>query len=182
MTFAQAVEPYINFCVAERQVAPSTVAKYRDCFKSWLLPWAGSRELASVTPVDVLGLRRSMVDRQLSIARQYSIIICLKSFLKFARSTLGINCLDPAQLALPRRPIPNVIYLTNEEIQRVLDATNVNTYAGIRLRALIELLLSTGLRISEALSLQREVFEVGAQEAEIVGKGKRKRFIFFSPR
>lgn len=182
MTFAQAVEPYINFCLAERQAAPSTIAKYRDCFKSWLLPWAGSKELVSVTPVDVLGLRRSMVDRQLSVARQYSITMCLKSFLKFSRVTLGINCLDPAQVLLPRRPIPNVIYLTNEEIQKVLDSTNVNTFAGIRLRALIELLLSTGLRISEALSVKREVFEVGAQEAEIVGKGKRKRFVFFSSR
>jgi len=182
MTFAEAIEPFINFCQAERQAAPSTIAKYRDCFRCWLLPWAGDKELAGVTLIDVLALRRSMVDRHLSVARQYSIIMCLKSFLKFSRQTLGVSCLDPARLPLPRRPIPHVIYLTNEEIQKVLDATNVNTFAGIRLRALIELLLSTGVRISEALSLKREVFEVGAQETEVVGKGKRKRFIFFSPR
>ncbi len=62
--------------------------------------------------------------------------------------TLGVSCLDPAEIALPKRPAPHVEYLSNDEIRRVLDATNVHTFAGIRLRALIELLLSTGMRIS----------------------------------
>ena len=79
-------------------------------------------------------------------------------------------------------PAPEVVYLTNEEVQRVLDSININAFAGVRLRALVELLLSTGMRISEALSLTRDVFEADCKEAEIVGKGKRKRHIFFSAR
>jgi len=39
-----------------------------------------------------------MVDRNLSVARQYSIIMFIKSFLKFCRSTLGLSCLDPAEV------------------------------------------------------------------------------------
>ncbi|HWZ30748.1 MAG TPA: tyrosine-type recombinase/integrase [Bryobacteraceae bacterium] len=127
-------------------------------------------------------MRKAMLDRALSTARQYSIIMCLKSFLKFCRTTLGIACLDPAEIKLPKREAPHVEYLSNDEIQRVLDGININTFAGMRLRALIELLLATGMRISEALSLQRDLFDAGRAEAEIVGKGKRRRAVFFSSR
>jgi integrase/recombinase XerD len=87
-----------------------------------------------------------------------------------------------AEIKLPKRDAPNLEYLNNEEIQRVLDAINIRSFAGVRLRALVELLLATGMRISEALSLKRELFDTGRSEAEIVGKGKRRRDIFFSGR
>lgn len=85
-------------------------------------------------------------------------------------------------MTLPKRRAPEVEFLTNEEIQAVLDSINTTTFTGIRLRALVELLLGTGMRISEALSLQRNVFDEGRSEAEIVGKGRHKRRVFFSPR
>ena len=132
--------------------------------------------------MSVLELRQAMVDRHLSVARQYSVIMFLKSFLKFCRSTLALPCLDSAEVKLPKRPAPHVEYLTNGEIQRVLDAIRIETITGIRLRALIEVLLSTGMRISEALSLKRPQFAAGKSEAEIIGKGKRRRTIFFTQR
>jgi len=182
MRVSEAFAPFINYCQSERHVADSTLDKYHECLRCWLLPWLGERDLGTVSRMDVLALRQGMVDRGLSIARQYSVIMSLKSLLKFARSTLGVSCLDPGQIALPRRPQPRVEYLTDPEIQSVLDAININTFSGIRLRALVELLLSTGMRISEALSLARDIFEQGRADAEIVGKGKRRRDVFFSPR
>jgi integrase/recombinase XerD len=182
MTTSEAFEPFINFCRAERHVSDSTLAKYQDCFRVWLFPFLGKRAIAEVNRMDVLTLRQAMVDRPLSVARQYSVIMCLKSLLKFCRMTLGESCLDPAEIALPKRPAPRVEYLNNDEIRKVFDATNIQTFAGIRLRALIELLLATGMRISEALSLPREPFDVGQTEAVIMGKGKRKRTVFFNAR
>jgi integrase/recombinase XerD len=127
-------------------------------------------------------MRQAMMDRQLSVARQYAVIMCLKSFLKFCRSGLSISCLDPAEISLPRRKAPDVQFLNNEEIEKVLAAINTASITGVRLRALVELLLSTGMRISEALSLKRDVFEADQSEVEIVGKGKIKRTVFFSTR
>lgn len=182
MKVSEAFAPFLNYCQVERHVSPATLAKYRDCLQCWLLPWLGSQDLESLNRLEILNLRKAMVDKGLSIARQYSVIMCLKSFLKFCRSTWNLRCLDPNDIALPRRPAPDVQYLTKEEIQKVFDAIRIHTFAGIRLRALIELLLSTGMRISEALSLKRDVFEADAQETEIVGKGQRKRLVFFSRR
>jgi integrase/recombinase XerD len=182
MKTSEAFGPFLSFCEAERHVAPSTLAKYRDCFESWIRPTFGSKDVSEISRLSVLELRQAMVDRHLSMARQYSIIMFLKSFLKFCRGTLALSCLDPAEIKLPKRPAPQVEYLTNPEIQRVLDAIKTHTIPGARLRALIEVLLSTGMRISEALSLKRDLFDAGRKEAEIVGKGKRRRTIFFTQR
>jgi integrase/recombinase XerD len=182
MTISEGFEHFINYCRAERHASPSTLAKYRDCFNSWLSPWFGSKEVVSLTRLHILDLRQAMLDKQLSIARQYSVIMCLKSLLKFSRTSLALPCIDPAEVTLPKRRAPQVEFLTNDEIQKMLNAINTGTFTGVRLRALVELLLSTGMRISEALSLKREPFDADSQEAEIVGKGKHKRDVFFSPR
>lgn len=182
MLLEQAFEPFLTFCQAERLVAAETEAKYRDCFKSWLLPVLGAVDLAALSQTDVLRLRNEMVRRGLSVARMYSVMACLKSLLKFCRTHLEVQTMDPAGISLPSRAAPQVEYLTNAEVQKVLDAIDVYSFAGARLRALVELLLSTGMRISEALALNREIFDTGANETEIVGKGKRKRHIFLSDR
>ncbi len=163
-------------------MAPSTLAKYKDCYESWIRPTFGDKDISEINRMSVLELRQAMVDRHLSVARQYSVIMFLKSFLKFCRSTIALPCLDSAEVKLPKRPAPHVEYLTNGEIQRVLDAIRIVTITGIRLRALIEVLLSTGMRISEALSLKRLQFAAGKSESEIIGKGKRRRTIFFTQR
>lgn len=182
MKLYEAVEPFLNFCQVESQSEPSTIEKYRDCFRVWILPWLANCELKDVDRLDVLRLRQAMENRGLSTARKYSIIGCLKGLLKFARSALKIECLDPAEIRLPKRQPPNPAYLNNEEIQRALEGIDHHTFAGIRLRALTELLLATGMRISEALALTREPFEMEARDVDIVGKGKRRRTVFFSTR
>jgi site-specific recombinase XerD len=49
----------------------------------------------------------------------------------------------------------------------------------LRMRTLVEVLLTTGLRISEALSLDRTPFEIGNTEVEVIGKGRKTRTVFF---
>ena len=76
---------------------------------------------------------------------------------------------------MAQRPKPHVVYLTNEEVTRVRRAIPLTTFTGLRLRVLVEVLLTTGLRISEALALDRAPFEEGKTEVEIVGKGGKVR-------
>jgi integrase/recombinase XerD len=182
MKTSEAFGPFLSFCESERHVAPSTLAKYRDCFQSWIQPTFGNKDVSEISRIAVLELRQAMVDQHLSVARQYSVIMLLKTFLKFCRSTLGLSCLDPSEVKLPKRPLPQVEYLTNPEIQRVLDSIDTHRITGLRLRVLIEVLLSTGMRISEALSLRREQFDADKSEAEVIGKGRRRRTVFFTQR
>ena len=77
-------------------------------------------------------------------------------------------------------PYRRVEFLTPSEIQELIRTIPTHTFTGLRLRVLVEVLLSTGLRISEALSLNHNSIDRESGEAEIIGKGNRPRIAFFS--
>jgi site-specific recombinase XerD len=182
MTLNQAFDPFMLYCESERMNAVQTRIKYRDCFRSWLLPFFGERDIDTLTRIDVLSFREQFVHAKLSISRQYSLLTTLKVFLKFCRTVLKVKCLDPAEIVLPNRGRPHVEVLGNEELKKLFDAIDIHTFSGARLRAFIELILGSGVRNSEALSLDREIIDHEKSEVEIVGKGNKKRTIFLTDR
>jgi integrase/recombinase XerD len=182
MRLSAATEPYFTYCEVEKLNSPQTVWKYRECFRSWILPHLGDKALETLNPVDVMSLKREMVTKGLSPSRQYGVIITLKTFLRFCIEVLKLQTLNPKEIRLPDRGKPHVLVLSQEEIEKLLANISTFTYTGARLRALIEVLLATGMRISEALSLNRETFDVGADHTEIIGKGKKKREVFLNSR
>jgi site-specific recombinase XerD len=182
MNIEEAYDQYLLYAKTERGYAPETLIKIRDAFLSRLQPAFRGREVGSITRFDVLRFRNQLIEEKLSIARQYNLLMVLRLFLKFCRDLLKLACLDPAEVPLPRRQIPRVEFLTREEVQRVLDAAPVSTFTGLRLHVLLEVLLSTGLRISEALALDRVPFQLGQKEIEIIGKGGKRRTVFLTDR
>ena len=105
----------------------------------------------------------------------------LKLLFRFCRTRLRVPCYDPAEISLPRRVSKKVEFLTEQEVAQLVRIIPTQTHTGLRLRSLIEVLLSTGLRISEALSLSRNSIDPETGEAEVVGKGNKPRAVFFSP-
>jgi integrase/recombinase XerD len=178
--FRAVVESFLIYCRVERQYAPESQAKIEECFDSWLLKQFGAMELGSLRQMHVLQFRQSLEQRALSVARQYSLLMTLKLFLKFCREVMEIPCLDPGAIRLPRREIPKVEYLTNPEIQAIRDSIDSNHIMGLRLRTIVETLLATGMRISELLSLNRGSIRRELGQAVIMGKGGKQRTIFFS--
>lgn len=178
MKTQEAYKLFMEYGRAERCYARETLGKLRDCFASWILPSFQDREVEDISRIDVLRFRSQMVERGIGANRQYSLLMALKLFLKFCRQVVRVNCLDPHEIQLPPRPKPHVQYLTNEEIKRIRNFLPVTTFTGLRMRALFELLLGTGMRISEALALDRSQFEQERDEIEIVGKGGKRRVLF----
>lgn len=178
--FSNAVELFYVYCQTERQYAPESHVKIRNCFDAWLLREFGDMFVEDIRPLHVLRFRQAMTAKNLSISRQHSLLLALKLFLRFCSSTLGIACLDPASIHLPKRPTPQVEYLTNAEIQAMRKCTSTHHLMGLRLRALFEALLTTGMRISEALSLNRDSIDPAAHRALVTGKGSKRRTVFFS--
>jgi site-specific recombinase XerD len=73
-----------------------------------------------------------------------------------------------------------VQYLSHSEVEQVLAVLPSRNFTGARLRALVILLLNTGLRISEALALNRKPFDQQYREVDIVGKGGKRRTVFLN--
>lgn len=182
MKIEQAYNLFMLYGKAERGYAAETLGKFREVFTSWVQPTFRGREVESVTRFDVLQLRNLLLERRLSPYRQYNVLMVLRLFLKFCRVSLKLDCLEPAEVALPRRHAPRVEFLTNEEVQRILAAVDTVTFTGLRLRVLIEVLLATGLRIAEALRLDRAPFDRGVKELEVEGKGGKRRIVFLTDR
>jgi integrase/recombinase XerD len=180
MQVEAAYKAFMSHGAAERLYAAETLKKHEDVYRSWLSPFFGQRGVEEITRRDVLLFRTEMLNRGIGIYRQYQIVMTLKLFLGFCRRVLHVECLNPGEITLPKRMPPKVEYLNNEEIERVRSECNTRTFPGLRLRALVEVLLSTGMRISEALSLDRESFDSDSRELEIVGKGRRRRTVFFN--
>lgn len=180
MTTNEAHKLYLGYGRAERNYSPESMTKLTDCFRAWILPHLGEIELSNLSRADVLALRNAMIDRNVGIARQYSVIATLKGFCKFCGQVLKLNCIDPdREIPLPKRPAPFVHYLSNDDIARLRSSIGVHTFVGLRMRTLVEVLLTTGLRISEALSLDRVPFEMGETEVSIIGKGRKQRTVYF---
>jgi hypothetical protein len=65
MLFSDAVEPYLTYCRAEKLNTAETIAKYKACFRLWLLPHLGQKNLDELNRMDVLALRREIVGRNI---------------------------------------------------------------------------------------------------------------------
>ncbi|MBR0403579.1 tyrosine-type recombinase/integrase [Candidatus Saccharibacteria bacterium] len=115
----------------------------------------------------------------LSALTQAYHLIALRGFLRYL-ARRGIDSLDPSLVDLPKATKKQVTFLHFDEIERLLDSIPLDTESGLRDRAIIELLFSGGLRVSELCSLNRDQINLERREFVVRGKGSKDRPIFIS--
>lgn len=114
---------------------------------------------------------------RLSALTQSYHLIALRGFFKYLAKR-GIKSLDPSLIDLPRAAKKQVTFLHFDEIERLLAEIPLDTESGLRDRAIIELLFSGGLRVSELCGLNRDSINLERREFMVRGKGKKDRPIF----
>ena len=166
--------------------SPLTIARYREAL-NWVMRDVGDLPVATLNVAHVLSLRRKMDQRGCGEVRVAAVLNALRSFLRFCREVLRVAALDPRQIRVPRIARRDVLYLTKEEVDQFIGAIirpgeswGEVPLARLRFRALVEVLLGTGARISEVLGLDRRDVDGERMEAKIVGKGKKQRVLFFT--
>jgi site-specific recombinase XerD len=117
--------------------------------------------------------------RLLSVKTQNYHIIALRAFLKYLIKN-DIQTLPPEKIDLSKIPERTVEYLHREELQRLFDAVPAGGVRGLRDRAILETLYSTGLRVSELVSLNRSQVDLQRKEFMVRGKGRKPRIVFLS--
>ena len=128
-----------------------------------------------------LWLNRYMTDRKkgLSVTTQNYHLIAFRGFLKYL-SKRGIKSLNPTLVELPRTHRPQVTFLHVDEIDRILAEIPLDNETGLRDRAILELLFSSGLRVSELINLNRDHVNLERREFMVRGKGQKDRPVFIS--
>lgn len=175
------LDGFIEYIQYELNYSPTTVDKYQRAIKK-MISDIGDFKVESLEVSDFVKLKRIMIQRGVESAGISTIVFAMRTFLNYCSDFLELKVLDPKRIKAPKRLKREVIFLTKEEIEVFVSTIQTSILTGLRFRALVEVLLGTGMRISEALSLKRKDVDWEKKEAKIIGKGNKERRVFFSNR
>ena len=185
MFISDLISEFIEHLEVEKGRSAATARNY-DLYLSRLIEFHGSElKPTDITPEFVrkyrLWLNRytSANGQHLTPLTQAYHLIALRGLLKYL-SRREIPSLDPTLIDLPRAIKKQVTFLHYDEIESLLDQIPTDTETGLRDRALIELLFSGGLRVSELIALNRDSINLDRREFLVRGKGSKDRPIFIS--
>ncbi len=175
------VREYVEHISRTRQLAQHTVRNYVNDLAPFI-EFLEVKSAAKFDDVDRIFLREYLAwlisngYNRSSVARKLS---ALKSFFRFLRHSGEIE-LDQTDLVTgPKKEKKLPAVASSFEIDRLLDEPNTSTDAGIRDRALLELLYGAGLRVSEANASDVSDIDFEARELRVLGKGSKPRIALF---
>lgn len=122
--------------------------------------------------------KRGAVGGTLKKRTQNYYLIALRAFLKYL-TRQGVKVLSPERIELAKVPERELDLMSINDLERLLAAPEGSTLLALRDRAILELLFSTGLRVSELVSLQRDL-DLSRDEFSVRGKGEKVRVVFLS--
>jgi site-specific recombinase XerD len=123
-------------------------------------------------------LKKGQVQETLDKKTQNYHLIALRAFFKYIRKR-GITGYDPERIELAKTSQRELDLISEKELQDLMAAPDTATIGGLRDKAVLELFFSTGLRVSELCSLDRDT-DLQTGEISIRGKGGKIRVVFIS--
>lgn len=181
---------FLEYMEVEKGCSKLTIRDYLhylEIFSKW---HASTLPHQTIHDLDLLTVRRFRVylakrvdekGRTLKKVTQNYYVIALRSFLRFLIKN-DIKTLEPSKIDLPKTESRSLKFLEREQIDRLVTMPDTSKEEGTRDRAILELLFSTGLRVSELVSLNHHELNLERREFGIVGKGGRARVVFISDR
>lgn len=185
MLFIKAKTDFLEYLEIEQNRSQKTIRNY-DHYLTRLLDFAGDIKVGDIDAELVrkwrLWLNRlgTNVSDELQATTTNYHLIALRSFLKFCAKR-NVPALTADKIELARTKRKQVTWLNEDELERIFAQPDVSKLAGARDRAIMELLFSSGLRVSELVGLDREHINLKRREFMVRGKGQKDRPIFISP-
>ncbi len=185
MKFTKLKTDFLEYLEIEQNRSQNTIANY-DHYLTRLSDFAGDISVSDINEELVrkwrLWLNRlgTNTSDELQKTTQNYHLIALRSFLKFCAKR-GIDALAADKIELSRTKRSQVTFLNEAEMERLLGEPDTTKESGLRDRAILELLYSSGLRVSELVALNKDHINLARREFMVRGKGQKDRPIFVSP-
>lgn len=187
---AARVQAFLEACELDKNLSPLTIRQY-DYYLGHLLDWLQANhpnvsDVADLSPEVVraykLALARKTAPatgKPISRATQTYFLIALRSLLRYC-ALQGIEALPADRVELGKAESRSLKFLDADQVARLLAAPPLDELRGLRDRALLETLFSTGLRVSELAGLDRGQINLKTREFGVIGKGRKPRVVFLS--
>lgn len=190
MELTDLINEFLEHLLVEKNCSPLTIRDYRHYlykFSFWFSSTLPAKKIEDLTVDDVRKYRVSLADfvdnkgMTLKRATQNYYVIALRSFLRYLIKK-DVKTLAPEKIDLAKVESRSLLFLEPEQLERLLNATDISKDDGMRDKAILELLFSTGLRVSELTNLNRDQVNFETREFGVLGKGGKIRVVFLSDR
>jgi integrase/recombinase XerD len=172
------VDAYLQYVIVEKGLSSNTLAAYRRDLHRFTL-WLEQVGVDDLTQVDASGLGDFVSwlarDQQLSATSVRRVLSSVRGLFKYLGAE-GLIVVDPTEdLASPAVPLRLPKALTVSDTLAMVESCDPNTILGLRDRALLEFLYSSGARISEAVALTSDALDLPGRSVLLHGKGGKQR-------
>jgi len=183
------IDDFLEYLEVEKGRSPLTIREYRhylNRFLEWLKTNTKTTEPHDITSELIRRYRLYLAHlcnqdgTLLKRVTQTYHIIALRAFLRYLLVQRDIATLSPDKIELPKQSPRLVAFLTSEQLERLLNSPQISDEAGLRDKAILETLFSTGLRVSELVRLNRDQINLDRKEFGVRGKGDKLRVVFLS--
>ena len=183
---------FLEYLEIEKDRSQLTVRNY-DFYLRRFVGWLGDKKKPEDIEAEEVRQYRLWLNRLADVhgeplkknTQNYH-LIALRSFLKYL-SKRDIKTLAPEKIELMRMPDREVCFLEGSDLNRLLEApiemceiTKNEELIKYRDKAILELLFSTGLRVSELAKLKKDNVNLKKEEFTVMGKGRKSRIVFLS--
>ena len=184
MTLEGLKKQFVEYLEIEKNRSQKTSENYEH-YLNRFLEWSKISEPGEITD-DLIRSFRVYLSRfedkngkKLKKITQNYYIIAIRSFLKYLGKR-DIKTLAPEKIEIGKASIKEVEFLEEEEVERILGVANGGDFKSLRDRAILELLFSAGLRVSELTNINRDKLDLKNGEFSVRGKGDKVRVVFVS--
>lgn len=180
------IEKFKTHLVAEKSASKHTVESYLNDLHQFCLflkktgHACNTRGAIDIKQIDRLAVRSYMVhlhDRGLTGTTMSRKLSSLSSFFKFLCREGNLQNNVVKSIPAPKKENYLPSFLSVDDVFRLMELPESNTWIGTRDRAILEMFYSTGMRISELVTLQMEFMNLESRKVRVLGKGKKERWL-----
>tara|TARA_B100002049_G_scaffold234951_1_gene218335 strand:- start:157 stop:1038 length:882 start_codon:yes stop_codon:yes gene_type:complete len=173
---AKLIDQFIDFYWLTTGASKNTLSAYRSDLKIFS-QWLNETSLIEVNKKLIQDYFLYRQSTKISSSTQSRILTCLHSFYQFLLDNNLINTDPTEQLSYPKLEKKLPVFLNIQEVEKLLEAPNSSSLFGQRDRAMLELLYSCGLRVSELINLSYHNINIKEEFIRIHGKGNKERIL-----
>lgn len=179
----ESIEDFFIYLEKEVSYSINTIKAYKVDLRKFLIFFSNDNiNIQSISRKDIRSFLSSEYDKKRSDRTVSRRLASIKSFFNYLIKSEQIGNNPSAEIKSPKlsKPLPN--FIDQKVIDLLMDAPNKSTIGGLRDKALLELFYSTGMRLSELVSLDIESIDFKKNIIKVLGKGRKERLVPFGNR